>query len=277
MSVLKQNGESEWTHEICRIWCTRKKEPEINQIRSPPSKTSSSKKSKSASNHKSPSSTPALASLSTPITTLKTKPAGDFINIQDMKKNPVHQICCLCGFDEKSTTNQEYFGLIKCAAVGCHVMFHPMCATLVTKLRAESATIAQGQSKVSSRLDDYYTIKDISKLHKMNDEAIEEDLERTKDFTLDLLEVKFKKSIYDKENDKEKADDSTLYMVRDGSKQDEKEQNENDMDYKIIPIGFCGIHNPKRTESLYGCPNNGQFKEKFSSYMKIPYHTIADS
>ena len=45
MSVLKQNGESEWTHEICRIWCTRKKEPEINQIRSPPSKKSSSKKS----------------------------------------------------------------------------------------------------------------------------------------------------------------------------------------------------------------------------------------
>ena len=49
-------------------------------------------------------------------------------------------------------------------------------------------------------------------------------------WTVEMPEFVKHKTVKKKENDKEKADDSTLYMVRDGSKQDEKEQNENDMD-----------------------------------------------
>ena len=116
MSILSKDN---WVHDICRIWCT----------------TPRRQKSK-----------------------LEKTPAG---SLRSMFNDPIPQkdmVCAICGTGEiayepkdqnnsvqdeviknsRQKSDENCTGLIRCAAVGCSVMFHPMCATIVTRLISKS-------------------------------------------------------------------------------------------------------------------------------------------
>lgn len=186
MSILKtpigNNGNSEtqsevWAHDVCRIWSTGKDEN---------------------------------------------------VSLND-------STCCLCGTGATNTSNDcciesktkgesqetsqphHFSGLTRCAAVGCQVVFHPMCAVLATRLRKEVSFVrGLSFSLVKERI---------------------QDLNLSDQYTLSLSEIKF----YTKDSFEESC---------------------------IVPIAYCGLHNPKREESFYGCPPCGEGLNKF---IRIPY------
>ena len=201
MSRLGGCDDTQWAHDICRIWCFRKK-PDLKM-----------RNSSAAIESKSIRSPSKLSQVD--------NDANNTITISPKLK----PICCICGFSDVSK-HEDKGGLIKCAAVGCTVMFHPMCATLVTKLLDLPDT--------SSR--------------------------PTNSFTLDLTEVSYE-VIKEK---KEKLSDN-LFIARGGKNADQANKT---TVKRIIPVGFCCLHNPKREKSLYGCTPKANI---MSHFMNIPY------
>eukprot|EP01083_Nonionella_stella_P208436 756411_1 len=114
-AMSRVNNESSlWTHEVCRVWCSTREEitgESSSQPKDPPDII------------------PGTSSIHDP--------------------DPV---CCLCGMGHvhnKGHENQAIVeissveegvsripGLIKCAASGCAITFHPMCAMLASKLQS---------------------------------------------------------------------------------------------------------------------------------------------
>lgn len=213
MSALNGVNDYKWTHEICRIWCTKRIDKELLVQKA-----------------LTPLKSPSKSSIGI---------MQNGIGVKDIERNPISQICCLCGMGEVlQNQNKKYQGLIKCAAIGCNVTFHPMCAVLVTKLKTEDSNIQQ----VSATY-----------------EQMKKDSEYCKEYSLELLEVQHKKL---RQKCKEREKDN-LFMVRgNGSNNHNKE-----METSIIPVGFCGIHNPKRRKDCYGCTPG------ISKRMRIPYQS----
>jgi len=106
---------------------------------------------------------------------------------QDHFVSVVNNICAICGGGsaEKAT------GLIKCAARGCQVSFHPFCAMLTSQLVA------------------------------VDDNENDHDDNLVAQFTLDVLQAT-------------SGDDIVM-----------------------VPVGYCGLHNPRRDKSYFGLPPNG--------------------
>ena len=114
MTINEGNGDDRrqrWTHEVCRIWCTKQRGEQKED------KAQRSHQSQSALSH----------------------PKGS------------EAVCCICGMGRIHNAGQEKEevlqlqspqdangitipGLTKCAATSCNVHFHPMCALLYTKL-----------------------------------------------------------------------------------------------------------------------------------------------
>lgn len=178
------DDDKRWTHEICRIWCPRKKQK-------PETRNSS---------------------------------ADNAIKNSTIFETKFGTHCCICG-EKDISCHKDRSGLIKCAAVGCNLMFHPMCATLVTQLDTSSRSFNK--------------------------------------FTLNLTEVSYEVI---KENRQERRD--TLFIARDGTKTDQDAHSSKKIVKRIVPIGFCCLHNPMRDKSLYGCTDNGYV---MSDFMNVPY------
>lgn len=201
MSILPEencdeNGEKpkQWTHDICRLWRTmaKKREPETEV---------------------------------TPAGSLK----GIFNDIFPQK--PL--VCAICGTGKKDVKGDNQIsdgycsGLIKCAAVGCSVTFHPMCATLVTRFIVETQDVKyEGKSRNEHNLNRKKRI-DLDLCHR---------------YTLEMIETTREEGCYGSIPGGEKVN--------------------------IIPLAFCGIHNPKREPSFYGSHSTG---DHFSSMMSIPF------
>ncbi len=221
------NGYTHWTHEVCRIWSTKRTHQEVSSARG--------------------KTCPSDPLTSTPFNSpfKESNSIQNDHNVEEMKQEPIRQICCLCGHGENSTNlKRKYKGLIKCAAIGCHVMFHPMCAVLVSK-----SSCIEG-----------------SKQQQIKKDPIQEDIELCNQYTLDLLEVKHEKVQECYQGD-EKIKDS-LFMVRGGG--NSFKDDETIMETSIVPIGLCGIHNPNRKKSFYGCTPGAK---TMADYITIPYQT----
>ncbi len=215
MSPLKSDT---WVHEICRIWCPKRKQNE-------------------------PISTSTL-----PSSTLTTAPPS-------VRHYPT-EVCCLCGIADCSSHPKQQ-GLVKCAATGCSVMFHPMCATLATKLNNQGA---DGDPKDSKQ-----TISTPPAERFIDHFAIRKDIEICQEYTLDLLEVTHEKV---KENR-----NRGVYIKRpirtDINSNSNEMETEKESDTSIVPVGFCGLHNPERNKSFYGCTPGA---ELMSEFIYIPFH-----
>lgn len=138
-----------------------------------------------------------------------------------------HVVCSLCG---ERSTGEPCDGFVKCAANGCHVHFHPMCALVVTKILEQDHYAQKKAINGSSRLRQ-------SPL-KQKSQAKDDPLERLK------RDDAYLSSLY------------TFEMI-------ECNQIAGDTNAStVLPVAFCGIHNPNRESTLYGCYPGGLHMEK---------------
>lgn len=131
-------------------------------------------------------------------------------------------VCALCGkgggIDERSSSAC----LTKCAARGCLVAFHPMCALLTSKSKVGEVENNTRVKSVRTRLTrrNGQCVGDIKTDEK---DIVEADKNLCNEYTLDLVH---------------------LTRANAAGEGDTK---------SIIPVAFCGIHNPRRDASSYGC------------------------
>ena len=124
--------------------------------------------------------------------------AGDAANCVS-KQN----VCAICGNNNGKKGNRKESssllssGLIKCAARGCQVHFHPFCALLASKL------IDDDDSSSNSKSNDAHLVTQ---------------------YTLDMLEVEHP----------------------------DNDNNNNSAVVGVVPVGYCGLHNPHRDAEYYG-------------------------
>ena len=120
-------------------------------------------------------------------------------------------VCSICG--TKGDKNNEFAsGLAICAAKGCYIKFHPMCAVLSTKVLALGTLSKKGSRNIV-------------------DEKIADEI-HCKEYTFALAAVS--------DNEEQIAS---------------KPSGEGP---SIVPIAFCGLHNPARGEEYYGCLPGGK-------------------
>lgn len=198
MSSFKQDGETIWIHEVCRIWS---------------GEVSASKSSCTF----------------------------------DLVDTPTSQACALCGKggsgcsledDRRSPVSGKTIGawalnrtricegLVKCAAARCQVKFHPMCAIIVSKLRDESVDPDSGDSiKAREAGGDGNSTTSLVADDSV-DYAHMQDSQLCKEYSLTALNCLSIEGRIGKDP---------------GGKC-----------FNLLPVAFCGIHNPKREPSLYG-------------------------
>lgn len=120
--------------------------------------------------------------------------------------------CAICGGSGQKKGKSHCTGLTKCAAPGCYVAFHPMCALLASKVDMPDQNLAVSSQK--TRLS----------IEQLDEEKKSEDEE---DNTTILADEKLCKEY-------------TLQLVKLPSSQE------------TIAVAFCGLHNPARGVSSYG-------------------------
>jgi len=198
-----EESKGAWVHEFCRIWCCT-----------------------------------------------KGPDAGININF----KFKAAQVCALCGKTGKLNSHCEGkkndsnidnifngkrgsapSGLVKCAAKGCFVTFHPLCTLLTTKFRAED-DVCEGHSTKDSQKAQQ---SNLAQKKLLRDQK--KDLELCKQYTFKLLQVKRTERSFG------------CFSGHDRS--------------CIVPVVFCGLHNPRREHSYFGCPPKGGM---FGSAIRIP-------
>jgi hypothetical protein len=140
--------------------------------------------------------------------------------------SPLVNVCALCGTGRMNGIKQIPCndGLTRCAARGCLIAFHPMCALLASKVLASKVGMNDEVSKVKSvRARKTRRTEHIEDAVKSNDkEKIAADQKLSLEYTLQLVQ---------------------LIRAEGGGK----------VDNTVIPVAFCGIHNPLRDNSFYGC------------------------
>mmetsp|Transcript_36357 Transcript_36357/g.74117 ORF Transcript_36357/g.74117 Transcript_36357/m.74117 type:complete len:864 (-) Transcript_36357:1037-3628(-) len=130
-----------------------------------------------------------------------------------LKRSPLSTVCALCGTGGA--------GLTRCAARGCFVSFHPMCALLTSKMETSQDNHA-GKKRRKSR---------------HNNELDEEDTKLCNEYTLQLVQ-----------------------LSRPGATDGNNTKGE-DTACNVVPIAFCGLHNPRRDASYFGCLPGGKIKD----------------
>eukprot|EP00581_Thalassiosira_minuscula_P020083 CAMPEP_0183718262 /NCGR_PEP_ID=MMETSP0737-20130205/11572_1 /TAXON_ID=385413 /ORGANISM="Thalassiosira miniscula, Strain CCMP1093" /LENGTH=958 /DNA_ID=CAMNT_0025947793 /DNA_START=543 /DNA_END=3419 /DNA_ORIENTATION=+ len=193
MSPLESSNDSDhsrkWAHEVCRIW----------------SGLDSSIDSKSKE---------------------FLLPPQEFPN-----GSPLSNVCALCGTGGLKTNKTMQFnaGLTRCAARGCYVAFHPMCALLALQMSKVGTNSKSGKAKSVRTRKTRHTEQAMEEKKSDFNEYVEADKNLCKEYTLQLVQL-------------------TRNLASSAS---EEEQT------TIIPVSFCGIHNPQREDYLYGCPPGG--------------------
>lgn len=221
------NSTQQWAHEICRIWCTGKK-----------CDTSLENSRRTYGTSSEPPVTPYKSS--------KIDDNGFDPVMSNTAKANLDVVCAICSVGDVSK-HEKRGGLIKCAAQGCNIRFHPMCATLVTKLHDLKNAIEETTPSSSPR--------------RPKDDQIQKDIDLCTDFTLDVIEVSYETV----QEDKEFKQGDSLFIAR-GNDSNSKQNRK--IGKRIIPIGFCPLHNPKREKSFYGCTPGAQM---MSDFMTVPY------
>ena len=153
-------------------------------------------------------------------------------------------VCVLCGTGTCSVAGGGIDnlppGLVKCAAKGCCATFHPMCALLATRMLPRPATTPKStedstpnspkSAKKSRKTKSSETAGAAGKKNAKKIDDIEErrtrDIHLCKQYTLTLAEV----------NHDSGAGPNVA---------------------TIVPVAFCGLHNPKREAELIGCLPGG--------------------
>lgn len=130
---------------------------------------------------------------------------------ETLKQSPLSTVCALCGTGGA--------GLTRCAARGCFVSFHPMCALLASKTGTYNQA---GKRRRNSR---------------HNNELNEEDEKLCNEYTLQLVQLS-----------RQGATDSSIL-------------NGEDTACNVVPIAYCGLHNPRRDPSYFGCLPGGKIKD----------------
>lgn len=206
MKTASKDSESRWAHEICRVW-------------SQPSDTDTSSHLRLSSIYQAESSCVICGK-------------G---HIDDFK--PVKQEDCTVG--GATAVSSEGLGvdvgLTKCAAKGCNLFFHPMCATLISRVTTLPEASA-GERKKSLSLE--------SNARQSCNNAM--DAELAAQFTFHFLRG---------------IREETTIQSPGGKDPD-----------SIIPVAFCGWHNPQRAPSLFGCPPfiSGIQPNHMLNWIKIP-------
>jgi len=205
-----------WVHEICRIWCV----PEVNDLEH----KNHSLRGDIHNNDNKLSYMCSCASL------CAICGISDFPIIGNQKESMTYTHSSFSGLmTMRSKYGKDSFisGLTKCAARGCSVTFHALCAILTTKLRRKKKSVLDNDSDTL----------------EINEKELKlEDVELCQQYTLEIVHVKRMENM-------------------NGNLPGIKKQS-------YFPIAFCGIHNPKRHKSFYGCPPAAS---KFSSFIKVPY------
>lgn len=213
-----------WAHEICRIWCTRQKE-DLDPKPHPEREGELNTSDKLSYMH-------SLASMCAicGIGDLQSKDS-----YKDVNSYLSSSITDVSTVKPQLGVNNFVPGLTRCAARGCSVTFHALCAILTTKLRLGHLDTFQADSSINVGNNE-----DILEKAEVNIKY--EDFELCQQYTLDIVQLTRIEGIC-----------GNLSGVE---------------NKYFVPIAFCGIHNPKRHKSFYGCPPAG---ENFSFFMKIPH------
>lgn len=157
------------------------------------------------------------------------------------------RICAVCG----STDSDDHSGIAKCAAAGCSVYFHPMCALYVSKCE-EIGNTNLSQERASNTNDspkeaptpgtDSSTTVDGTARERI----IEDDTRLCKQYSFRFAKCAIPES----------------HAVRNPS-----------ISLSVLPVCFCGIHNPDRDRSLYGLYPGGT-KMVDEEVMRVPSQKV---
>ena len=153
-------------------------------------------------------------------------------------------ICALCG--TSSRTGDSNIGIVNCAASGCSLYFHPMCALYLSK--CEDVRIEDLESSKGTNGKDP-TRKSRSTAHSL-DYRLEQILEEDK-YICSQYSLRFAKCVIPGGTGKAPQSPSS----------------------SVLPVCFCGIHNPSRDRSLYGLYPGGKFIDE--QVVRIPPKKLA--
>jgi len=193
-----QCSDCTWTHDVCRIWSQSEAAPHTADI------------SGFSLEHPSTSVVCALCGTSGGISHHEGKETIDNVrtDLLDSKRNEGgHGILPP--------------GLIKCAAKGCGITFHPMCATLATRLLPHPAGSNATRKVRKGSPGDVGQRSGFQKATSMEASTMV-DVHLSKQYTLTLVDVKHGKD------------------------------SDCDATSSIVPVAFCGLHNPERESEFYG-------------------------
>jgi hypothetical protein len=182
----------------------------------------------------------------------------------DLVDTPTSQVCALCSKggsgcsleedDRRSPVSGKTIGswalnrtrtceaLVKCAAARCQVKFHPMCAIIVSKLRDESVDLESGGVIKTGEAGGGGNSAMSLVAEDSVDYAQTEDSQFCKEYSLTALNCL--------------------------SIEGRMGKDPGDKCFNLLPVAFCGIHNPKREPSLYGMYPGGINLD--SKSMRIP-------
>jgi len=150
-----------------------------------------------------------------------------------------HTVCVLCG-TPNATGGSHANGIVKCAASGCSIRFHPMCALFLSKC----------EERRHGELNGSVAQKEPNSSHTRNTGCRE-------DPTLATL----------LEDDKHLCRQYSLRFIK--CSIPPSGQNSTRLpSAALLPVCFCGIHNPHRERSLYGLYPGGQQLDE--QVMRIP-------
>lgn len=144
--------------------------------------------------------------------------------------------CALCGgggVKRGKSENSYYMGLVQCAAQGCYVAFHPMCAMIASKTHMEEK-ISFPTRKTRVSLEQTPE----EKKSEEDDDNIVEDKKLCNEYTLQLVKLVRTEGAWPRGNNAKTVKTAT------------------------IPVAFCGLHNPGRDSSFYGCLPGGGVTEE---------------
>ena len=148
-------------------------------------------------------------------------------------------VCALCG--TLSRTGDSSIGIVKCAASGCSLHFHPMCALYLSK--CEDARSEDLESSKETNGKD--TTRKSKSTARSLDFRLEQILEEDK-YLCSQYSLRFAKCAIPGGTGKTPQSPSS----------------------SVLPVCFCGIHNPSRDRSLYGLYPGGKFIDE--QVMRVP-------
>lgn len=213
-AFAQDESTSFWTHEVCRVWCQ-------------PGSASTTATSDFTLEQPSSNIVCVLCGIGSTGSVLHHEGKQTTSTDDNMQSAPLGSTRTTAN-TMAGGRNVLPTGLVKCAAKGCCITFHPMCATLATKLLAARPIDSHARDRKSRKRSP----SDVAGRHHdgvQNDfeERKASDIYLCKQYTLNLVETKH-------------GEDSHF-----------------DAASTIVPVAFCGLHNPDRELELYGCLPGG--------------------